>query len=92
MKLVNTVLALEEGDEIRINSRVTPLTVTSIEKSEYEPIKLTIVHLEGPRGGIYAIKHMAQRDKPDDVGLMRYHTTRGKWVNASEGLVQIERV
>lgn len=91
-RFVDELTDLEEGDSIIINDRKEPMEVTAITTPEFEPIKLRIIILEGSRGGRYAIRIQQQDDRPDDVGLMRYHTTKGRWVNASEGLVSFDEV
>lgn len=89
---VDAVDELEIGDEVIINERREPMTVKNIDIPRFEPVHIKFITLQGPRGGKYAIRLQRHKDRPDDVGLMRYHTTKGRWVNASEGLVEIDKV
>lgn len=89
-ELADIIESLEEGDEILINERTSEMEVTSVESSKYEPMDLRFVQLQGPRGGLYAIRLQRSSKRIPDVGLMRYHKTKGRWVNASEGLLSIE--
>lgn len=90
--LVETIKELEEGDEIIVNARSEPMTVTRVQDIEYEPIDMRFVQCEGSRGGLYAIRVQEQKRELPDVGLMRYHKTKGRWVNASEGLMSLDVV
>lgn len=91
-ELVDTIESLEEDDQIIINDRREPMTVTSVKEVAYEPIDLTFVECRGSRGGLYAIRIQRAQGELPDIGLMRYHKTKGRWVNASSGLMAVEMV
>lgn len=91
-ELVDTIESLEEDDQILINDRSEPMTISSVKEIAYEPVDLTFVECRGSRGGLYAIRLQQTHRELPDIGLMRYHKTKGRWVNASEGLMSVEVV